>query len=278
MRRTSSSAAYLPARPEDLRRAEAWLVRHDLAGVRPTPLLAVRLKVRRRARLAGNMALALLIVAAAFALAYDRPATSALGRFQPTHQPMPLLALAVSVAGLLLAQSLLDLWVRRVDRRAGVALSRRAAHPVPPGWRAVLGRPYAAFAVVTFCGALVLAVSALTVQDSAVRYAAVVLLVGLFGVGVGAALRLRELLVRPVVAEDEVSLTADVVMRVEDARELTAPAVLWALPVVLLFGSAPGWWNVAALAFVILGVVACVVIQVRTPPSVAVARRAMSAA
>ncbi|MFJ2028429.1 hypothetical protein [Streptosporangium sp. NPDC087985] len=276
MRSTSSSAAYLPARPEDLRRAEAWLVRHDLAGVRPTPLLAARLKVRRRARLAGNMALALLIVAAAFALAYDRLATSAFGRFQP-HQPMPLLALAVLVAGLLLAQSLLDLWVRRVDRRAGVALSRRVAHPVPPGWRAVLGRPYAAFAVVTFCGALVLAVSALTVQDSAVRYAAVVLLVGLFGVGVGAALRLRELLVRPVVAEDEVSLTADVVMRVEDARELTAPTVLWALPVVLLFGSAPGWWNVASLAFVVLGVVACVVIQVRTPPSVAVARRAMSA-
>ena len=145
-------------------------------------------------------------------------------------------ALSALIVALLLAQSLLDWWVRRVDRQAGATLARRAAHPVQPGWRAVLGRPHAAFAVATFAGALVLAVSALPFGDATVRHAAVVLLIALAGVGLGAALQLRQLLARPVVAEDEVSLTADVIMRVEDAREITTPTVLWSLPVVLLFG------------------------------------------
>jgi hypothetical protein len=165
--------------------------------------------------------------------------------------------------------------VRRVDRRAGAMLSRRAAHPTQPGWRALLGRPYAAFGIATFAGATLLAVSALSAGDSAARYAALVLLVGLVGVAIGTGLRLRDLVVRPVVAEDEVSLTADVIMRVEDAREVAKPTVLWGLPVVLLFGVAPGWWDAASLAFVMLGLVALIVIQVRTEPSAAVARHAM---
>jgi hypothetical protein len=276
MSRGSSSDAHPSVRPEELRRAEAWLAWHDLTGVRPTPFLVARLNARRRARVAASVTLAVLIIAAALAQAYDRLATSAFGGFQP-HRPSPVLALAVLVVVLLVTQSLLDWWIRRVDRRAAAALPRRVAHSVPPGWQAVLGRSHAALAVVTFFGALALALSALAVQDSTVRYPAVVLLVGLLGVGAGYALRLRELLVRPVVAEDEATLTADVVMRVEDARELTTPAVLWALPVVLLFGSAPGWWNAASIAFVVLGLVACIVIQARTPSSGAVARRAVSA-
>ena len=48
---------------------------------------------------------------------------------------LPLLVLAALVVGLLLAQSLLDWWVRRVDRRAGATLPRRAAHPIQLGWR-----------------------------------------------------------------------------------------------------------------------------------------------
>jgi len=266
----------LSVRPADLQRAGAWLVRHGLADARPTPLLAARLAARRRARLADHVMLAALIIAAALAQAYDRVSTSAFGGFQP-HRALPLLVLMALIAGLVLVQSLLDWWVRRVDRRVGATLSRRAAHPVQPGWRGVLGLPYAAFAVATFAGATALGVSALTVPDSTVRYAAFVILVGLFGVAVGAALQLRDLLARPVVAEDEVSLTADVIMRVEDARELTAPGVPWALPLVLLFGTAPGWWNAAALIVVVAGLVTLVVINKRTPPSVTVARQAMSA-
>ncbi|MFF5210799.1 hypothetical protein [Streptosporangium sp. NPDC000396] len=256
-----------PARAADLRLAGEWLAQHDLAGARPTPLLASRLAVRRRARLAAQIILAVLILASALA--------AALGGFPP-HRPLPLLALTVLVAGLLLAQSLLDWWVRRVDQRAGATLSRRAAHLIQPGWRAVLGQPYAVFAVATFAGGVVLAGSALAVPDPTVRQLAVILLIGLLGVTAIIVMQLRHLLRHPVVAEDEKSLTADVIMRVEDARDLTTPNVQWSLPMVLLFGTAPGWWSAAAVAYLILGLVACVALHARTPSSATVARRAMS--
>lgn len=258
-----------PARAADLRLADEWLARHDLAGTHLTPLLAGRLAVRRRARLAAHIILAVLIIASALA------ATSAFGGLPP-YRPLPLLALAALVAGLLLAQSLLDRWVRRVDQRAGATLSRRAAHLIQPGWRTVLGRPYAAFTVATFAGAMVLAGSALTVPDPTVRQLAVVLLIGLLGVTAIIVMQLRHLLRHPVVAQDEESLTADVIMRVEDARELTMPSVQWSLPMVLLFGTAPGWLSAASVAYLILGLVAYVALQARTPPSATVARRAMS--
>ncbi|MBB2740286.1 UNVERIFIED_ORG: hypothetical protein FHR35_000106 [Microbispora rosea subsp. rosea] len=258
-----------PARAADLRLAGEWLARHGLSGARPTPLLASRLAVRGRARLAAHLILAMLIIASALA------ATSAFGGFQ-SHRPVPLLALTALAAGLLLAQSLLNWWVRRVDQRAGATLSRRAAHPIQPSWRAVLGLPYAVFAVATFAGAMALAGSALAVPDPTVRQLAVVLLIGLLGVTAITAVQLRHLLRRPVVAEDEESLTADVIMRVEDARDLTTPSVQWSLPMVLLFGTAPGWWSAAAVAYLILGLVACVALHAKTPSSATVARRAMS--
>jgi hypothetical protein len=103
------------------------------------------------------------------------------------------------------------------------------------------------------------------------------MLVGLAGVAAGFTLQLRDLLMRPVVAEDEASLMADVVMRVEDARELTRPSVAWVLPMVLLFGSAPAWLSAASVGFVILGIVALILIQMRTPPIATAARQAMGA-
>ncbi|MET8052668.1 hypothetical protein ABZU75_34235 [Streptosporangium sp. NPDC005286] len=257
-----------PTRTTDLRMAGEWLARHDLADTHPTPLLASRLAVRRRARLATYVILATLIIVSALV------ATSTFGGFQP-HRPLPLLALTASVAGLLLAQSLLDQWVRRVDQRAGATLSRRAAHPIQPGWRTVLGRPYAVFAAATFAGAMVLAASALAVPDPTVRQLAIVVLIGLLGATAITALQLRHLLRRPVVAQDEESLTADVIMRVEDARELTTPNVQWSLPVVL-FGTAPGWWGAAAVAYLILSLAACVALHARTPSCATVAQRAMS--
>ncbi|WP_326822968.1 hypothetical protein [Streptosporangium sp. NBC_01756] len=257
-----------PTRTADQVMAGEWLARHDQIGAHPTPLLASRLAVRRRARLATYVILAALIIVSALA------ATSAFGGLQP-YRPLPLLALTVAVAGLLLAQSLLDRWVRRVDQRAGATLSRRAAHPIQPGWRTVLGRPYAVFAVATSAGAMVLAASALAVPEPTVRQLAVVVLIGLLGATAITAMQLRHLLRFPVVAEDEESLTADVIMRVEDARELTTPNVQWSLPVVL-FGTAPGWWNAAAVAYIVLSLAACVALHARTPSCATVARRAMS--
>ncbi|MEU4830653.1 hypothetical protein [Streptosporangium sp. NPDC023615] len=269
MTREPSPDAGPQARAADLRLAGEWLAQHDLADVHPTPLLASRLAVRRRARLAAQVILAVLIIASALV------AASAFGG--SSQRPLPLLALAALVAGLLLAQSLLDRWVRRVDQQAGATLSRRAAHPIQPGWRAVLGRPFAVFTAVTFAGAMALAGSALAVPDPTVRQLAVVLLIGLLGVTAITVMQLRHLLRHPVVAQDEESLTADVIMRVEDARELTTPSVQWTLPMVLLFGTAPGWWSAAAVAYLLLSLAALVVLHARMPSSATVARRAMSA-
>jgi hypothetical protein len=258
------------ARPADLEQAGVWLAEHGLADVRPTPLLATRLAARRRRRLAAAVLLAAFIMVVA--LVYTGTAIDG-----SVPAAWSLLVLTAVVMGLVLAQSLLDGWVRRVDRRAGATLPRRAAHPVRLGWRTVLGRSFAAFATVTFAGALALALSVLTVSDSTARYAAVVLLIALCGVAVGTVVQLRHILTHPVVADDQDSLTADVIMRVEDARDAAAPTVVWCLPIVSVFSSTPGWWGAAWLVFVVLGAVLLALIHARTPSSGTVARHATSA-
>ncbi|MEU1727046.1 hypothetical protein [Nonomuraea sp. NPDC005692] len=256
----------------DIRCAETWLRRHGLGDGPPTPLLATRLAVRRRVRLLGSVLLAVLIVAASLAQVAALPGASG---GSGSNRLVPMLALSGSIAALLLTQVLLDAWVRRVDRRAGAALPRRVTHPVQLGWAALLGRPYAVMAGAAFACAFALGASALVVTEGTARHAAVVLLVAVTGVALGAVLQLREMLARPVVAEDEVSLTADVVMRIEDARESSAPAVLWSLPVVLLSGFAPGWWSAASVGFLVLGMLALVAVHVRAPSYAATARRAV---
>jgi hypothetical protein len=261
-----------------LKLADAWLAMHGLGDAPATPTLAMRLSARHRARIAAQLLLGVLPIAAALAYVYDM--TSALGWVAPRRRTA-LLILAAVVSGWVLARWLLDWWVRRVDRRAGAALARRAAHPVRLGWRTVLGWPHAAFAVAMYTAAAALTVGALTVRDAAVgdstvQYAVVIVLLGMTGVAVAAAVQLHHVLAHPAVADDEVSLTADIIMRVEDARDVATPSVLWTLPIILLFGTAL-WWNVASLAFVVLGVVALAVVTMRAKPSAAVARQVVSA-
>lgn len=258
----------------ELRRAGAWLVQHGLVDAHPTPLLARRLAARRRARGGGLVLLAVLVFGAALTQGYDRLSTGRFGGFAP-HSRTPLLIMAALVVGVVLAQAQLDGWVRRVDRRAAATLSRRVVYPVPLGWRAVLGRPYALFAVGAFVATTVLAASVLTVPDADLRYGAILLLIGVFGIGAGIVVQVRDVLARPVVAEDEESLTADIVMRVEDARERTTPMVLWSLPTVLLFGDELGWWNAASIVLVLGAGFTLAWVQARGAPAVAVARQAM---
>lgn len=249
--------------------AKRWLARHGLADVEPTPLLAARLAVRRRAKLADSLLLAGFLVGAAL--------THALRLTYASSSWLPLLALTALVVGLLAAQWLLGWWVRRVDRRAGAHLSRRVAHPVELGWPAVLSRPYAVFSVAAFTSAGLLAVSVLPVPDAGLRYGAVVVLIGLAGSGAGTIMQLRQVLARPAVAEDEASLTADVIMRVEDARALVTPSLVWSLPAIFLYGESLGWWNAASLLLVVAGAVAFGLIQTRTTGAGTAARQAMAA-
>jgi hypothetical protein len=253
---------------KDHRLAGAWLAQHGLADTTPTPALATRLAVRYKARLADSVMLAGLIIAVALTRAY--------GLVSDVDARIPLLILAALMGGMVVGRWWLDRWVRRVDHRAGSGLTRRATHTIPPGWRAVVGVPHMAFAGATIAATLALAFSALTVDDSEIRYAAAALLIGVAGGAAAIAVRIQHLLTRPVVAEDAESLTADVVMRIEDAREATAPTALWSLPVVILFGTAPVWWNVASVALVLGGLVALVAIQARTPSAGAAARQAMA--
>ncbi|WP_314175797.1 hypothetical protein [Streptomyces winkii] len=254
-----------PVRQAEVERAGVWLAGHGLADVRPTPLLATRLAARQRARLASSVLLAAFIIAVALIYTFARPpgpgpAVDGSG----SYRHWSLLVLTAVVGGLVLAQSLLDWRVRRVDRRAGATLPRRAAHPVRPGWRTVLGLPHAAFAAATFAGGTALGIGALTVRDSTAQYAALVLLIGLCGAAVGTAVQLRHVLTHPVVADDEVSLTADGIMRVEDAREVTTPTVVWCLPVASVLDTVPGWWVAAWCVFVALSAVSLALITVRT--------------
>jgi hypothetical protein len=251
-----------------LKGAGTWLKMHGLTDAQPTPLIAMRLSARWRARLAGSVLLALFLIAVALInVAYlgSEPA-----------RPAQLVVLTAAVAALVTGQMLVDRWVRRVDRRAAATLVRRAAHPARLGWRTVLGLPRAVLWAATFAGQAALGVAALAVGDAAGRQAATILLIGLCGVAISMSLQLRHLLTHPAVADDEVSLTADAIMRVEDAREMAVPSALWCLPTVSLLATVPGWWTAAWIAFVLAGVVALILITARTAPSGRTARQAMS--
>jgi hypothetical protein len=225
-------------------------------------VLAARLAARRSAKLGSSLLVAGLFIAAALVRVIQMASTG---------KPTLVALLAVVAGGLIATQFLLDRWVRGVDHRMGATLSRRAAHPVPPGWQTVLGRPHAVLGLVAFVGAVALAVSAVAIPET--RYPALVLLTGVCGVGAVAAVQLRHLLTRPVVADDATSLTADVIMRIEDARDTSVPSVLFTLPAVLLFGTAPAWWGAAAMTFLVVGSIGLVVVSVKTPGSGATARR-----
>jgi hypothetical protein len=246
-------------RPNEVEISRLWLAGRGLADVAPTPMLAARLAVRRRARLAAAVLPAAFLCATGLVYVSAlpiRPADDGFG----TQRRWALVVLTALVAGLVLGLALLDRWVRRVDQQAGAELPRRATYSVRPGWRTVLGVPRAALLAITYAGAAVLAIAALTMRDSAARFAAVILLIGLCGVAVGTAVQLRHVLTHPVVADDEGSLKADFLMRIEDAREVAVPTVVWSLPVVSVFSTGLDPWNTGWLVFMILSVIALALI------------------
>ncbi|SNY49768.1 hypothetical protein [Paractinoplanes atraurantiacus] len=246
-------------RPAELETARLWLAARGLADVAPTPMLAARLTVRRRARLAAAILPAVFLIATALVYVSALPLRPA-DDGSETQRRWALVVLTALVGGLVLGLSLLDRWVRRVDRRAGAELPRRAAHSVRPGWRTVLGVPRTALLAIIYAGAAVLAIAALAVRDGTARYAAVILLIGLCGVMAGTAVQLRHVLAHPVVADDEGTLRADFLMRVEDAREVAVPTVVWSLPVVSVFDTGLDPWNTGWLVFIVLSVIALVLI------------------
>jgi hypothetical protein len=246
-------------RASELEIARLWLAGRRLTDVGPTPMLAARLTVRRRARVGGAVLTAAFLCGTALVYVSALPLRSGDDEFG-SQRGGALVVLTALVAGLVLGLSLLDRWVRRVDQRAGAELPRRAAHSVRPGWRTVLGAPRASLLAITYAGAAALAIATLATRDGAARYASLILLIGLCGVAVGTAVQLRHVLTHPVVADDEGSLKADFLMRVEDAREVCLPTVVWSLPVVSVFDTGLDAWNTGWLVFIVLSVIALVLI------------------
>lgn len=243
----------------DLDQAGTWLRRHGFADTAPTPLLAARLAVRRRTQLGAQLMVAATLIAVALMYKHSRPEATAHG-FGPYGLPVLVLVMVALVAG----RYTLDWSVRRTDQQWEGTLPRRVTYPVRLGWRTVLGLPHAAIAVTAFLGAVTLAVRALSIPTGAARYAGVVLLIAVAGVAVGILVQLHHVLTRPVVADDELSLDADLVMRVEDARAAAAPALLWAMPVSSVIDSDLGWWIYAWFVFIALSVLALVVVSLAT--------------
>ncbi|MFJ4467651.1 hypothetical protein ACIP2X_09285 [Streptomyces sp. NPDC089424] len=252
-------------RPVDLERARLWLSGHGLSHVPATPLLARRLAARQSSRLAGQILLAAFIIALALVYSTNLPAEAAT---EAPYENGALPFLAGVVAIFVLAQASLDRRVRRIDRQVGAELPRRAAHLTRPSWRTVLGWPRAALTAGTFVGAIALTAGALASPAPGVRYAATILLIGLFGVAAVMLVQLRHVLTHPAVADDEATLHADAVLRAEDAREIATPTMVWCLPwgipAAAVTDGTLAWWTTAWIALVVLGVVSLAAITFRS--------------
>ncbi|GAA1651564.1 hypothetical protein [Actinoplanes couchii] len=57
---------------------------------------------------------------------------------------------------------------------------------------------------------------------------------------------------------------ADLLMRVEDAREVAVPTVVWSLPVVSVFDAGLDPWNIGWLVFIVLSAIALALITAGT--------------
>jgi hypothetical protein len=199
------------------RRAAAWLGRHGMNGVTPSPLLVARLRVRRRitaALLVAAVAIGVVVVVRNDHIAGDSIESwrgSAVDRLAGT------VALVLFVV---LARAVAMRAVRRADRRIGAALTRRVTRATPLGWRAVLNRRRAAIAVVNYGGAVGLGVAAAVLANNGNdRLVVAVALLGVVAVAALGAAQFGAALRRPALAEDAVTLAADDALRVDDARE-----------------------------------------------------------
>jgi hypothetical protein len=250
-----------------MRRAAAWLASRGAAGIAPSPLLAARLRVRRRIVIAmfGVVVLVGLVAVATYGrLGWDS--------YQSYQRGVVarLLGNMVFVLVVVLARWLALRAVRRADRRIGAALSRRVAHPTPFGWRAVLGRRLAIPAL-TFGGAVGIGVAAAvlarTTQDLMM---VAVLLLGVAVLAAMTAVEIAEILRRPALAEDAASLAADDALRIDDARGVATsplPVLLAALTATSLTPSAASSLTGFSFAFIGLFLVATVWDQTVSPTS-----------
>jgi hypothetical protein len=210
-----------------VRQATAWLVRHGAPGVVPSPLLVARLRARRR--VAAALLAVLVVIALGAVMTVGRLGTGSYEAYRRTQLTrltgdLALVLLVVSLRWLMLRA------LRKADHRIAGSLPRRAAHPRPVGWQTVLGRPRLTISAVGYGGALAIGIAgamlARTAQD---RTMVAVLLTGATALAAITVAEVVDVVRRPAIAEDALSLAVDDALRGDDARLITDPL----LPVML---------------------------------------------
>jgi hypothetical protein len=266
-----------PSRVDDraIRRAATWLGRHGLAGLAPSPLLATRLRVRRR--IVASLFAAVAVIGLVAVLTYGRLGLDGYPADRRTVLARLLGNFAVVLVAVVARWSALRA-VRRADRRIGATLSLRVAHPTPPGWRIVLGRRRIAVSAVLYGGALGVGIAALVrARSTQDRLVVGVLLLGLAALAAMTVAEVAEVLRRPALADDAMSLAADDALRGDDARGVIAsplPVALAAFTVTSL--PAYETSSLVGFCYALIGffLVAMMWEQAVTPPSVVPGGRA----
>jgi hypothetical protein len=248
-----------------------WLAPREPIFVEPTPLLVARLQARKRTRrwaMTGVFAAAVVLAVAAWKWL---PETDS-----PTVYMTKICAVYVATLGVMW-------WILRGPRRAERRIARtvriRVARPAAIGLREVAGTWHLVAAGASFVAAVLIGVVALASADSTQhRLAAVIYLAAVTACALVSVAAVVAVVRRPVLAEDNRSLAADDLLRVEDARQ-----ALGRYPLIVLVGQlaaveAPGnWWIIGgyAVAVVILGRYAEVVEPTR-PVAIRTARVAVA--
>lgn len=249
----------------DLRRAASWLAGHGAPDATPSPLIAARLRVRRRSVLVLFVALPVIGVVVVTADAV--PASETFGFLS--------LYLGLLLVGVL-GQWLRLRALRLADRRLGTALRRRVTHPGSTGWRTVLGPRRLAVAGVMY--GLGLALGLLDMGYARTPSDWALIATYLAGVTVLAALsagEVADVVRRPAVAEDALSLAVDDVLRTEDAEQIVVtpvPAMLAVFASIAL-SRTPDWYVEVYLVMGVVAFAANLVARYAAKPSLRVGDR-----
>ncbi|MEV6622355.1 hypothetical protein AB0M83_35915 [Amycolatopsis sp. NPDC051106] len=209
----------------EVRAARKWLAKRGVDVAEPTPLLALRLGVRRGARSPDYwaryvvMVVVLIVGAVVLQLLPLLLGVARADRFQGSW-------IFLIYAGLVL---FIWLPVRSADRRAATWLGDRRLDVSRPSWREPVNGWYLTSVLITFGGGAVLAVVMGVVTF---RWVWALTWLALLASGaVVVAVVLNGVFRRPVIAEDDSSLRIDAVVRAEDP--LIAMPGLFALPVLV---------------------------------------------
>ncbi len=248
-------------------RAATWLKRHGVPEQEPSPLLAARLRARRRLAapvICLALALAAGIVFGASQLRLDDYRRSIAPRIVTEF------AVILAVVGL-------TWWwlraVRRADVKIGAALPRRVTRPIRAGYPQVLGRHRLVIGAIGYGGSFVLGLVALALaRTGADRAIAGVLLGGLAVLTTLATVELVEIVRRPAVAQDALTLAVDDALRVDEARGIVTssiPALMTAFTVASLSADTPSALVAIGYGLLALNFLLVMLDSVVAPPGVA---------